>query len=132
MVCITGLTDNAGNVSALSRLMSSKFPLVVILTELAAQMRAKSLELDLEWIPRNQNEHADALTNGRTEAFDPALEIRVDVAKLPFMVLPDMMAVADDLYRQVRTRREAKPAAAQMPAAAPKRRRRPLRESDPW
>ena len=43
--------------------MSSKFPLVVILTEMAVQLQSRKLELDLDWIPRNQNKEADAITN---------------------------------------------------------------------
>ena len=128
---LTGLTDNAGNVSALARLMTSKFPLVVILTELAAQMQKKRLELDLQWIPRNQNEEADAITNHKTEGFDPSLKVEVVVADLPFLVLPRMIQVADHLYEQVREARAGKPAVAP-PAVAPRRPLRPLRERDPW
>ena len=35
---LQGLTDNLGNTFALTRLMSSKFPLIVIMGELAAQL----------------------------------------------------------------------------------------------
>ena len=133
---LTGLTDNAGNVSALSRLMSSKFPLIVILTELAAQMRARRLHLDLAWIPRNQNEEADALTNGRLEGFDSNLRMHIDLETVGFLILPKMMAVADALYEDVRARR-ARTAATTAPPTSPqgttrKKRRRTLRERDPW
>ena len=128
---LTGLTDNAGNVSALARLMTSKFPLVVILTELSAQLQAKNLELDLEWIPRNQNEEADAITNGKTEIFDARRKSEVEVATLPFRVLPRMVEVADHLYEQVRTRRAEKAVAAQK-GAPRKGKKRPLKETDPW
>ena len=40
-VTISASTDNAGNAQILTRLMSSKFPLVVVLVELSAQIRAK-------------------------------------------------------------------------------------------
>ena len=106
-MAMTGLTDNAGNQFALAKLMSSKFPLVVILTELAAQLRARRLELILDWIPRGQNEAADALTNDRLEAFDRTREVQVSVADLPFIVLPAMLQVADHLYASVRARRAA-------------------------
>ena len=123
---LTGLTDNAGNVSALARLMTSKFPLVVILTELASQLQAKNLELDLEWIPRNQNEEADAITNGKTEIFDRRRKVEVEVSALPFLVLPHMVQVADHLYEQVRTRRSEKAAVAQR--TVPKKgKKRPLK-----
>ena len=58
-ISITGLTDNAGNTLALGKLLSSKFPLVLILTEFAHQLRKKNVAFDLRWVPRNQNEHAN-------------------------------------------------------------------------
>ena len=128
---LTGLTDNSGNVSALSRLMSSKFPLIVILTELAAQMRERRLELDLEWIPRNQNEEADAITNGKTGLFDPSKKIEVEVASLKFIVLNKMVEVADHLYEQVKTRRSEKIGSG-LPVVVSRGKKRPLKESDPW
>ena len=51
--------------------MTTKFPMLVILGELAAQLRALNAELSLEWVPRLQNEEADALTNGDFSAFRP-------------------------------------------------------------
>ena len=114
-----------------SRLRSSKFLLVVILTELAAQMRERRLELDLQWIPRNQNEEADAITNGKTNLFDPARRVAVEVSGLRFLVLDQMIEVADHLYGQVRERRAGKPAAMCGPPV-PKGKPRPLSERDPW
>ena len=53
------------------------------------------------------------------------------MAALPFLVLPQMVKVADHLYEQVRTRRAGKAASAQK--ADPKRgKKRPLKETDPW
>ena len=95
---LTGLADS-GNTSALYRLMSSKFPLIIVLTELAAQMQAKDFDLDLQWTPpRNQNEEADGLTKNMFKEFDPALRIEVQVDKLPFIVMERMLGVADHLY----------------------------------
>ena len=107
-VALTGMTDNLGNVSALSRLMSSKFPLVLVLAEFAAQLRHRRAELDLLWIPREQNEPADALTNDRLELFDAGKEVKVEVESLPFLVLPELIKVADALYAEVRKRREGR------------------------
>ena len=104
-MAMTGMTDNAGNQFALARLMSSKFPLIIILTELAAQMRERRLELALEWIPRGQNEEADALTNDRLDAFDATKEVRITLEELPWIVLPTMLKIADHLYAAVRERR---------------------------
>ena len=127
---LSGLTDNSGNTFALARLMSSKFPLVVILAEVAAQLRKRRLALELQWVPRNQNEEADALTNNRTELFDKAREIKIDLAKLEFIVLPEMVKVADALYAEVRRRRSSRK--DQGSDQRTRKRGRPLRERDPW
>ena len=63
-VRLAGIKGNLGNTFAVSKMMTSKFPLVVILSELAIQMRDRGMILDLEWTPRDQNEEADALTSG--------------------------------------------------------------------
>ena len=125
---ISGVTDNAGNTSVVSRLMTSKFPLVVILAEVAMQLMSRRIDLDLIWAPRNQNEEADALTNGETFIFDKDLEVKVEVDRLNFLVLPHLMKKAEDLYEEVKMRRSK---------GAPKangaiRKKIPLRQSDPW
>ena len=133
MIRITGYTDNAGNTAALARLMSSKFPLVVLLTELAVQLRKRRVEMDLEWVPRNQNEAADAITNNNTSIFDPNRKMTVEVSTLRFEILPDMMQVADHLYAYVREKREKRTTVT--PPATPAtqvKKQRPLRERDPW
>ena len=143
---LTGLTDNSGNTAAMHRLMSSKFPLIVILTEVAAQLEEKDLEMDLEWVPRNQNEEADALTNGRFEMFDPKQRIDIKVEKLPFLVMDKMLDVANALYGEVSSRREAAKArkvelrslgleggmATEASAKQEVRKAAPLRQREPW
>ena len=56
-------TDNRGNSFALTRLATTKFPLVCLAMELALQMRSRSTRLAVQWAPRELNEEADALTN---------------------------------------------------------------------
>ena len=89
----------------LCRLMTSKFPMVVVLAELAAQLRKRSLKLDLQWVPRDQNEEADALTNQDFSGFDPNKRINLKIADLKFEVLEAYMAAAAALYQDVLRRR---------------------------
>ena len=96
----------------LCRLMTSKFPMVVVLAELAAQLKKRSLKLDLQWVPRDQNEEADALTNGDFSSFDPGRRINLKVADLKFEVLEDYMGAAAALYQEVLRRRSAVTGAA--------------------
>ena len=64
-------------INVIERLMTTKFPLNVILMELVCQLQKRQYHLDLQWIPRLQNIEADALTNGDFEGFCP-LERRHD------------------------------------------------------
>jgi bisphosphoglycerate-independent phosphoglycerate mutase (AlkP superfamily) len=101
-IAVTGETDNSGNESVLSKLMSSKFPLIVILTEVCAQLKRGNFEMDLKWIPRGQNELADALTNKDFKAFSRDKRMHVEVADLGFIILPQMIDVAEHLYEKVK------------------------------
>jgi hypothetical protein len=52
--------------------------------ELTAALAKRGLWLNLEWIPRELNVEADALTNLEFGSFDPALRIPVSWSDLPF------------------------------------------------
>lgn len=84
IVKISGTIDNQGNSWILSRLMCTEFPLILILGVLATQLRERNLGLQLEWEPREQNEEADALTNGGFNAFDSKRRSAVGSASLDF------------------------------------------------
>ena len=76
---ISGTTDNLGNCYVLQRMMSCKFPLSIVVMELACQLERVGLELDLTWAPRNQNVEADALTNSEFQGFDEKKRIRKEL-----------------------------------------------------
>ena len=101
MLKIGGSTDNGGNPHVLTRLMTSKFPLVVILAELAAEMKANNWKLGLEWIPRGQNEEADDLTNWEFGRFSAENRVEVDLQKVSWRLLERFMKEATDLYGAV-------------------------------
>lgn len=63
-VSVGGLTDNIGNRFAVARLLTTKWPLDVFVSELATQLEVRNLLLQLSWVPRDQNAEADAITNG--------------------------------------------------------------------
>ena len=130
-VQLEGVTDNLGNTFSLAKLMSSKFPLVTILCELAVQLRDRSMGLRLTWAPRDQNTEADALTNENFAAFSEERRLSVEVESLKWKVLPAMLEAADAIYAKVREERAAAAAASRRGPPAAKR-RVPLRQSDPW
>ena len=88
-------TDNQGNSFLLDKCLTTKYPLGVVLMEVACQAALKGAVLRARWIPRLQNEEADALTNSDFSHFDPALRIEVDLETLPFVVMPALFAEGD-------------------------------------
>ena len=131
---ITGITDNLGNTFAVTKLMTSKFPSVVVLAELSEQLRAQQTELSLEWVPRDQNEEADELTNEIFQRFDMNRRISVDPLAMKWLIMDQLFKVAEGLYADVRAARTAAPNAAEA-GASRRRKRRPeerLRARDPW
>ena len=86
---LTGYTENQGNTFLLHRCTTSKFPLVVILIEMAEQLAAVNVGHALRWVPRLQNEEADALTNGCFSDFTAVLRIEANVGERPFLAMND-------------------------------------------
>ena len=80
-------TDNQGNSYLLDKLMTTKYPLGIVLIELACQLGLRRACLHARWIPRLQNEEADALTDGEFDHFDHKLRIPVELDKLKFLVM---------------------------------------------
>ena len=108
--------------------MTSKFPMVIVLAELAEQLRDKNLNLGLSWTPRDQNEEADDLTNEKFGRFSPSPRIKVNLEAISWKILPEMLALSEDLYKRVQeeklkpTRDEGKK----------KRKEKTLKEKQPW
>eukprot|EP00971_Amphidinium_carterae_P138427 2742957-Amphidinium_carterae.1 len=86
-------------------LLTTKFPAFLVLIELADKLEELGLDLNLHWVPRDQNIEADALTNGVFYGFDPDKRIHIDPGRLPLRVLPRIAAEASELFVQLRDTR---------------------------
>ena len=63
LITVGCATDNQGNSYLVDRLMTTKYPLGVILVELCHQLSLRHAALRAHWVPRDQNVEADSLTN---------------------------------------------------------------------
>ena len=104
--------------------------------ELAVQMGLRNATLRANWIPRLQNEEADALTNSELHHFDLAKRINVDLENLGFVVMNEFFAVGDTYLAELT---ELKAAEKERKAKAPthgrpskRKHSDTLREKDPW
>lgn len=130
---ISYVTDNQDNPFCLARLMTSKFPLLVLLTELAAQLEHDNLALDLGWVPRDQNSEADALTNYEFGDFSAANRIECSFECIPWRILPEMLRASEEVYARVQAAKGAsKDDAVKERRAGKKPPAQRLMQRDPW
>ena len=100
-------TDNVGNRHVMSRLLTTKYPLCVVLMRLAWELHTRAIDLRLDWLPpRLQNREADALTNFDFQGFNPELRVRIEPDQLITGIFTDLLVQGADLYKEVKELRE--------------------------
>ena len=103
--------------------------------EVACQLGLRNATLRANWLPRLQNEEADALTNSDFRHFSVARRIPVKLDELRFLVLNDLFKVGDDYIAELETlKAQAKRTRETSAPASAKKSKKPvpLREKDPW
>ena len=99
--------------------------------EVAHQCRVRGLTLRADWVPRQENQEADDLTNLEFKSFDMNRRLDVRLEDLEFGVLQDLFGVGDDYIKELELIKAQK-------AAGPKEGKRrkiadeSLRARDPW
>ena len=99
--------------------------------ELAHQMRRRRVVLRAHWLPRDQNQEADDLTNMEFKSFDMRRRLDVKLEDMTFGVLHDLFNVGDEYIKELEQVKAQK-------AAGPKEGKRrkiadeSLRARDPW
>lgn len=94
-------TDNQGNTFLLDRMLTTKYPLGVVLMELSHQCRVGKLVLRAHWIPLLENEEADALTNLDFSHFSANNRVEVGIDILEFGVLPRLFNEGQDYMKEL-------------------------------
>ena len=107
---LSGFTDNSSNAHLIDKYLSVKFPVSLVLMELSRQLADMRSELQLHWIPREQN---DDLSKGKLEAFDPSNQIVVDFSTIKFKVIPKLMEHAMAFDKEIQLRKSSKELAKQ-------------------
>lgn len=115
---LRGKTDNQSNTYALSKWMSTKFPLTLLIMELSETLRMSQCELSLDWIAREHNELADDLTNNKFEKFVDAPRIRWKPDREEWFVLDKFLKHASEFHAELSKEKELKrPLPKKMPKA---------------
>ena len=111
-VKVEAFTDNKGNSYALKKAMSTKFPLTLLVMELAEEMRANGTTVELSWIRRDENQGADDLTNENFEKFDEEKRVHLKGSDIRWRVMDELMEGSMKLYEEVRKMKEDQKATA--------------------
>ena len=82
-------------------MLTTRYPLGVILMELAHQMKLRRTLLRARWLPRLQNQEADDLTNDEFRHFDLSKRIQVDLKSLGFKLMEELFEVGDDYIAEL-------------------------------
>ena len=95
---VGGITDNNGNRYCVTKMLTTKWPLLAFLAELSLQLESRGILVEVNWVPREQNAEADAITNGDVGWLDPKLQVQSQLGTLPFIMLPELLARGEGLY----------------------------------
>jgi len=111
--------------------------MAILLLELMELMRTCRIHLDLQWVRRDDNVEADAITNEEFGMFSEQLRVPVDPKKVKWLALSGMFEAGQRLYESINAEREAQrkrgPGGAEVPGRATKRRLMDsLKMADPW
>ena len=101
-------TDNLSNSYAVSKWMSTKYPLTILIMELSETLRTRGCELHLEWIPRERNQLADDLTNQDFKHFSLDSRVQFVGGDTRWLVLDGLMAKAQEFHMELAEERKRK------------------------
>ena len=95
------------------------------------------MSLRARWLPRLQNEEADALTNLKFHHFSPEKRIQVDLERIGFQVLPELFKAGDEYVERLEELKAASKEAEPKPETGERAKKmlrgdKGLRETDPW
>ena len=129
---VPSITDNRGNGAVLNKMMSTKFPSLAVLMELAVCMKRRRIRTIVEWAPREFNRESDNLANGITEGSNPALEMKIRPEEITWEILPEALEAGREAERAYGAAKER----GKLPNRSKRESRRDpqkrLRVADPW
>ena len=135
-------TDDRSNTYLLHRMLTTLYPLGLVLMELAAQTHLRSVIIRGRWPPRLHNDATDALSNFEFDSFDEKLGIEFEEddmgrLKLPLLLLNDLFDAGDAYISELVNVKEKERAVAKASGGAPPRRKKKLKgeglkDKDPW
>ena len=107
-VCAEAFTDNRGNAFILKKGLSTKYPITLLVIEVAETLRRLDAFATLTWVSRDGNVLADALTNEDFSGFDPQRREVIVEEDLQWYVMGDLLKTSEKLFNEIKEHKEKK------------------------
>lgn len=109
-VCAEAFTDNKGNAFILRKGLSTKYPVTILVIEVAETLRRLDAFAALTWVRRDGNTLADALTNEDFSAFESQRREQVEEDKLKWYVMDELLKGSETLFNEIKEHKDKKKA----------------------
>jgi hypothetical protein len=130
---LTATTDNKGNSYIVNKLSSTKWPITALLIEVSEQLRCRTAILNLQWVKREDNSQADALTNQDYSLFKAEHRLGGSFADIKWKRLDAIMQASQELYMRIaEQRKRATPVTSTPVERKNKKKTRSMKWTDPW
>ena len=103
-------TDDRGNSFILRKGLSTKFPVTLLVIEVAETLRRYDAYATLTWVRRDGNELADALTNEDFSAFEPQRRELVGENHFQWFVMDELLRGSEELFNEIKEHKVRKKA----------------------
>lgn len=114
-------TDNKGNSFILRKGLSTKYPVTVLVIEVAETLRRLDAFATLTWVRRDGNVLADALTNKDFSSFDIKHRETIDEAGLQWYVMDGLLKGSEELFNEIKEHKLRKKEANSAPSRTKKK-----------
>ena len=109
-IYVEAFTDDRGNSFILRKGLSTKFPVTLLVIEVAETLRRYDAYATLTWVRRDGNELADALTNEDFSAFEPQRRELVGENHFQWFVMDELLRGSEELFNEIKEHKVRKKA----------------------
>ena len=89
---VGGITDNNGNRYAVTKMLTTRWQLLAFSAELSLHPEERCILFEVNWVPREQNTEADAITNGDFGWLTTNNRISTAMGQLPFILQQELFS----------------------------------------
>ena len=107
-ICAEAFTDNRGNAFILRKGLSTKYPVTLLVIEIAETLRRYDSFATLTWVLRDGNELADALTNEDFSSFELQRREAIGEEHFQWFVMDELLKGSKELFEEIKEHKAKK------------------------